>query len=119
MDQSILEKAAQRFNLSAGNLALISDVENFVYDNSGETPCILRISHSSHRSRDALLGELEWQKYLLANGVPVPDVIRSVNGELVEGVESGKTHFLVSAFHKIPGKTILEMGECQSGIFTQ
>jgi Ser/Thr protein kinase RdoA (MazF antagonist) len=119
-DERILGDAARRFSLKAENLELISDMENFVYGNgTDESPCILRITHSSHRTIDAIMGEFEWMEYLSANGVSVPQPIHSVNGTLVEVIDAGHSYFLVTAFQKIPGKTILDATECSPEIYQQ
>ena len=79
-DERILGEAARRFSVKPDNLELISDMENFVYENgTDETPCILRITHSSHRTLKVIMGEFEWMEYLYANGVSVPQPIHSVN----------------------------------------
>jgi len=119
-DERVLGECTDRFGLKPGNLQLITDMENFVYESSTEgTPCILRITHSSHRTLEAIRGELEWIEYLSVHNVSVPQPIRSVNGALVEVVETAQSYFLVTAFQKIPGKTILEAGECTPEIYQQ
>lgn len=116
----ILGEAARRFGLKPDRLGLISDMENLVYQsNMDETPCILRITHASHRTPEAILGEFEWMEYLEAHGVSVPRPIRSENGSLVEVIDAGDSDFLAAAFRKIPGKTILDANECTPEIYEQ
>lgn len=119
-NQRILLESARRFSLNTENLDLISDVENFVYkDRIDESSCILRITHSSHRTLEAILGELDWMEYLSANQVSVTQPCRSINGKLVEVIDTNDSHFLVTAFQRIPGKTILDAHECTPEIYRQ
>lgn len=117
---NILEEAACRFGLNPGAMHLKSDVENFVYEHgTNEDGCILRITHSSHRTKEEIGAEFEWMEYLCTHGVSVPRPIRSVNGSLIEVIGSGRSHFMVTAFRKIPGKTILDADECTPEIYEQ
>jgi Ser/Thr protein kinase RdoA (MazF antagonist) len=117
-DERILEEAARRFGLEAKNLRLISNVENFIYEHQAETnPCILRVTHSSHRSLEAILGELDWIESLHINGISVPRPVPSQNGALVEGIECGQTIFLATVFQKLPGKTILDAKACTTEMY--
>ena len=119
-DEHVLGESARRFNLKPDNLKLITDMENFVYENGAdETPCILRITHSSHRTLEAIMGELEWMEYLYDNGMSVPQPIHSVSGTLVEVIAAHHSYFLVTAFQRIPGKTILDANECTPEIYQQ
>jgi Ser/Thr protein kinase RdoA (MazF antagonist) len=111
-DERILGESARLFSQKPGNLKLISDLENLVYENNYEDRLIiLRITHSSHRTLEAIRGELDWLEYLSANGVSVPQPVGSINGILIEVIDAGSSYFLVTAFQKIPGKTILDLNE--------
>lgn len=113
-------ESARRFRLKPDKLNLISEVENFVYENSDiDSPYILRITHDSHRTFDAIMGEIEWMEYLHANNVSVPQPIPSAQEALVEVVEANHSQFLVTAFQKIPGKTILDANECTPEMYQQ
>ena len=50
----------------------------------GERKGVLRISLLDDRSEEDFLAETEFVKYLADKGAPVADVIKSVNGKLVE-----------------------------------
>lgn len=118
MDEQVIVRSASLFNRIPASLDLISDMENFVYLSEMHDPaCILRITHISHRTKEEILGELEWIECLAENGVAVPHPISSINGRLVEVVDTGTTTFLVTAFHKIPGMTILAANECTPAIY--
>jgi Ser/Thr protein kinase RdoA (MazF antagonist) len=119
-NERILGEAAHRFGLEAKNLRLVSEVENFVYEHQSEAnPCILRVTHSSHRSLEAILGELDWISNLHANGLSVPRPVPSQNGALVEVIESEQTSFLATVFQKLPGQTILEASKCTPETYRQ
>jgi len=119
-NESILQEAARRFGLETDRLRLISDMENLVYEAGiGDTPYILRITHSSHRTLDAILGELEWMEYLHTHGVSVPQPIHSVNRMMVEVIDADPSYFLATVFQKNPGKTILDANECTPEIYEQ
>ncbi len=88
----LLEEASAFFGANAKNCALISDVENFVYEcRNSDGPLILRVSHESHRQRSAIAAELHWMNYLVRNQVSVPRPIASTRGELIETVERCST----------------------------
>ena len=63
----------------------------FVCSKGDEKEFVLRISATGDRTEKDYLAETEFVHYLAANGAPVADVIPSVNGKLVEVVESGDT----------------------------
>ena len=116
-DAHILRESARRFGANPA-LRLVSQVENFVYEGEdGQRPLILRVTHSSHRTAEAILGELDWIEYLYANGVSVPQAIGSVGGKLVEVVESDDSHFLVTAFQKLHGENIIKADACTPGMY--
>jgi Ser/Thr protein kinase RdoA (MazF antagonist) len=58
-------------------------------------------------------------EYLYAHGVSVPQPIHSINKTLVEVIDVDRSCFLVTAFQKLPGKTILDANECTPEIFEQ
>ena len=117
-NEHILQQAALRFQVNLDSLSLISDMENFVYKGeSGKTPIILRITHASHRTAALLMGEFDWIGYLCANGVSVPHPIPSVNRKMIEAIEADQSQFLVTAFEKMEGKTIIDAGECTPELY--
>ncbi len=103
----ILFEAAKRFNLSTDSLKLLGSFENYVYegDRNGES-YILRLTHSSHRSTNMVLGELEWINYLANNGVSVAKSLYSINGKLAEEIYIENDYFIVSLFEKAKGELV-------------
>lgn len=85
---------------------------NLVYNCSktGEAEKILRISFLSDRSKEDLLAETEYIKYLHDNGGSVANVIGSLQGNLVEEIFYDSHNFLVALFDKAKGKIFAENG---------
>ncbi|WP_175988042.1 phosphotransferase enzyme family protein [Bacillus sp. Marseille-Q1617] len=106
-NEEILETAAKRFGCDASLAKKLGDFENYVYEVHKEgTPYILRLTHSSHRSKNDVEAELRWVNYLHHNGVNVSLVNLSEGGSLVEVLEAGETCFYVCLFDKAPGKPV-------------
>lgn len=107
-NNQILSKAAKRFGSSMQQTKDLGGFESFVYEmeRADRRQCILKVTHSIRRSKDYLMGELEFVNYLAANGVSTPAAIPSMNGELVEIIEAKEGHFLAYAFEKAEGRLI-------------
>ncbi|HEY5561394.1 MAG TPA: phosphotransferase [Clostridiaceae bacterium] len=107
MNDGILDTAAKRFGLKLTDLSYIGGFQNFVYEYLKEDRWyILRITHSSHRSENNLLGELDFINYIHSNGVSVSRPIISVFGKLTEIIEIADSYFIVTSFEKAEGKKI-------------
>jgi Ser/Thr protein kinase RdoA (MazF antagonist) len=85
----------------------LGDFENYVFEvyQNGD-PKILRVTHSSHRSKEELESELDWIQYLHSKGIHIPNVIESVVGHTVEAFEAGDTWFYASLFEKAAGSSV-------------
>ncbi|WP_406687512.1 phosphotransferase enzyme family protein [Rossellomorea vietnamensis] len=104
----VLMDAASRFGCGTSHAKKLGDFENYVYEvHKGEVPYILRLTHSSHRSKGEVEAELQWINYLHKHGVNVSLVNDSETGNLVEVLETGDTHFFVCLFDKAPGKPVM------------
>lgn len=103
----VLSQAAEFFNTSLSDLNLIGGFENYVYDYKIENKeFVLRITHTSHRSKDQLCGELEWIEFLYEKGANVYRPVHSVNDRLVEEIKLEDSSFFVVSFEKALGKSI-------------
>lgn len=103
----VLSEAAKRFGMSAESLKLLGDFENYVYEGKIDgVNYVLRLTHSSHRSTNMVLGELEWINYLEKNGVSVAKALHSASGRLAEEVHVGADYFVASAFEKAKGRLL-------------
>jgi amicoumacin kinase len=106
-NEEVLQLAADLYGGNSANAKKLGDFENYVYEiHKGDKPCILRLTHSSHRSREQVVAELEWVNYLHSTGVNVSLVSHSAHGNLVEEIQAGKTSFYVCLFDKAPGSPV-------------
>ncbi|WP_128895249.1 phosphotransferase enzyme family protein [Longirhabdus pacifica] len=103
--ESIIREASRRFGLNYSSLINLHGFQNFVYESTRDgDSVILRISHSSHRSKEMISGELEWVSYLTDNGIPAAKPVLSLNNRLVEVIQGNDSYFVVALFKKVPGK---------------
>ena len=105
--QPIREQAAQRFGLSPDALTELAAFENFVYEaeNDDGDSLILRISHSTRRTVDYTLGEIEFVRYLAAAGIAIAPPILSESGQFVERIDDRDPgqYFVATAFERAEG----------------
>jgi len=85
---------------------------NIVYtcEREGTDAKILRIAFLGDRSREDLLGEVEYVRYLYEHGGSVSNVLCSRRGELLEELTHSGHPFYVCLFDKAPGKLLVENG---------
>ncbi len=101
------DEAARRYGLEPADLDELSAFENFVY--SGETEdgadLILRLSHSTRRTVDYTLGEVEFVRFLGAAKIAVSQPVLSEAGQFVERIEDDDPgqYFVVTAFERAEG----------------
>lgn len=70
----------------------------------GQQDCILRITPpNADVDLVSMRAILEWLAFLSAHDGPIPDPIRSRNGNLIEVVESNDRVYIAVAFEKAPG----------------
>jgi Ser/Thr protein kinase RdoA (MazF antagonist) len=103
----ILDQAAHRYGVESSDLSQLTAFENFVYEgvNSDGVDFVLRISHSTRRTFDYTMGEIEFVRYLGAVKIPVSQPILSEAGQFVERIEDSDPghHFVVTAFERAEG----------------
>jgi amicoumacin kinase len=103
----VLVEAAARYGLSPSDLTELVAFENYVYEAENEdgVSLILRLSHSSRRTFDYTLGEIEFVRYLGAAGIPVAQPMLSESGQFVERIADSDPghHFVVTAFERAEG----------------
>lgn len=103
----IRDEAARRHGLSPEALTELAAFENYVYEAENDLgdSVILRISHSSRRTLDYTLGEVEFVRYLAAAGLPVSPPVLSESGQFVERIEDREAgqYFVVTAFERAEG----------------
>ncbi len=77
---------------------------------NGADKYVLRISSLEDRTEEDYLAETEFIRYLAANGAPVADVIPSVQGRLVESIETNGKKIYLSLFEYAKGMLISDNG---------
>lgn len=101
----VLDKAAACFNVNTTELKELDGFENFIYEFEQKgIAYILRISHTSRRTREMIDAEMHWIDYLHGCGVNCSIPMKSIHGNLVEVVTVEGQSFVVCAFDKVPGK---------------
>lgn len=103
-DPDILNEIRSRYQIDS-EMKELGGFESFIYEFSkGDESFILRISHSSRRSKDQIAAELEWIRYLFENGMNVCRGVLSPAKHLVESVnDNSGGEFIASVFCKAPG----------------
>ncbi|MEZ4361897.1 MAG: phosphotransferase [Kofleriaceae bacterium] len=105
--EKIRDEAARRYGLRPGDLTELNAFENFVYEAENEdgVAMVLRLSHSTRRTMDYTLGEVEFVRYLGAAGIPVAQPLLSEAGQFVERIDDRdpEHHFVVTAFERAEG----------------
>lgn len=69
---------------------------------------IIRIAFLDDRSREDMLGEVEYIQYLFEHGASVSDVVSSQKGNLMEEITCNDHSFYVCVFNKARGKMLVE-----------
>lgn len=107
MTEEILHNFLERFGLER-EVKKLGDFENYVYETyiNGH-PYIMRLTHSSHRSKDEVLSELDWMRHLNSKGLSVPEVFPSTRGYLVEEIlAADNSGFYGCLYAKARGKAV-------------
>ena len=83
---------------------------NVVYtcEKEGAAAKILRIAFLNDRTREDLLGEAEYIRYLYEHGGSVSNVVSSLNGNLLEEIAYKDHTFFVCLFERARGKLLAE-----------
>ena len=103
MNNEIIKKAANLFDVETSQINYHGGFENFIYmftKNGSEY--VLRFVHSDHRIFNHVLAEIEFIDYLDKHGACVSTVVESINHKIVEKIMiNDKDYFSVSVF-KMP-----------------
>lgn len=118
--KELLQRAAEVFQTDATNAKKLGDFENYVFEvYKDEVPYILRLTHSSHRTKSEIEGELEWINFLHAGGVNVSLAHTSLNNQLVETFKVADSKFFACLFTKAPGELVTHKDPAFNGEFFQ
>ncbi|WP_342527626.1 phosphotransferase [Chryseomicrobium sp. FSL W7-1435] len=105
-----LAEAAALFGADAKQAIQRGDFENYVYEVEKDgKPFMLRLTHTSHRSKEQVVAELEWVNDLHDRGMNVSLNHLSTAGNLVEEISLEQGSFLVCLFDKAPGTSAYEL----------
>ncbi|MBS4220521.1 phosphotransferase [Bacillus sp. FJAT-49711] len=106
-NKEILSTGANRFGIPFTELSHLGNWQNFIYEyKKANQKYILRFTPSSHRSVNAVIGEMDWLLYLAQNDVSVSRPIQSKSGNYVEVINTANVVFIVSSFIKAEGSKI-------------
>ncbi len=106
---AILKTAAAVFETTPDKLKKLGSFESIVYEfERNGKEYILKLTHDLHRSKNQILGELDWTNYLSDNGVRVPHAFPSVKGNYVEPHKVNGSEFFIYIQEKAQGKHITE-----------
>ncbi|GAB2565168.1 Ser/Thr protein kinase RdoA (MazF antagonist) [Gracilibacillus alcaliphilus] len=110
---NLLPLISELYGLEGYEISLIDTQEggrNVVYngEKEGADAKIIRIAFLPDRSREELLGELEYIRYLFERGGNVSDVVNSKKGKLLEEITHDDHTFFVCLFEKARGKKLAE-----------
>jgi amicoumacin kinase len=105
--EDILKRFLTSFGLQS-EIKKLGDFENYVFEvYLGDGPVILRITHSSHRSKEEIYAELDWMNYLHNQRVNCPAVFKSINNQIIEGQQAEDGSFFYAClFSKVPGNPV-------------
>ncbi len=103
----IIDFGTRVFGLDHDSLEKLGSFENYVFSaRKNNEACILRFTHSSHRTKEQVESELAWLQFLKENHAPVCGPFQSQNGQLVEEVDAQETQFFVTLFEKAKGEAV-------------
>jgi Ser/Thr protein kinase RdoA (MazF antagonist) len=101
----IRDQCFSRFRVKTARL--ISSWHSFTFDAASSAgPCILKVTHSSHRTYDQVGAEIEWLLYLVSGGTRAPRIRRSVDSLCVQRVPVADGYFSVVGYEKLVGEPI-------------
>jgi len=104
-EEFILSEAGRKFGAEPDQLKRLGSFESVVYEYSKDrSHFILKLTHSIHRTPEAIQGELEWTNYLAEGGVSAAPAILSEAGSLIEVIDVEDSYFVAYAFEKAEGE---------------
>ena len=108
LTERVIKTSAQLYNTPFDTIKKIGGFENFVFEYlKDDKNYIMRFVHSSHRSEQQVLAELEFIDYLDKNNARVSTVVHSKNDKLLEVIKiNEEDYFVICVFTKAPGTFI-------------
>ncbi|XFA99777.1 phosphotransferase enzyme family protein [Candidatus Izemoplasma sp. B36] len=110
MNDEIIKKAAELFDIEISQINYHGGFENFIYMfTRNNLEYVLRFVHSDHKIYEYVLGEIEFIDYLDKNGACVSTIVKSKYNNVVERIMiNDKDYFTVSVFTRGLGQMVKE-----------
>ncbi|HDR4606101.1 MULTISPECIES: phosphotransferase enzyme family protein [Bacillus] len=106
--KEILKRAASLFHVTLEDKPL-GDFENYIFKAKGDCgeDYVLRLTHSSHRSKKEVEAELDFLRYVAEHGAKVAGPLYSKSQNLVEEIRAeDETFFFASLFTYAKGEQV-------------
>ena len=106
--ETIIHKGYQSFAVDVHSAKLLGDFENYIYEGVRDgIKVIIRYTHSSHRTYEQIVSEIDWVGHLKKQGINVYEHFVSVEGNMLEVAEAEDgSSFFICCYEKLPGKRI-------------
>ncbi len=102
-EQAALDSLMRRFRPEHPTVRVLHHSQGIVAESAGhDAPIILKVMASAAPVTDDLQARLEWIAHLRRTGLQVPELIRSLQGNLVESVEIEGVFYVAYAYVRIP-----------------
>ncbi len=103
-NQDSLNQASRAYGVAPETVHHVGGFENLIYGFRRDgRDLILRVTHSSHRSRELIESELHFVGYLAEGGVRAAKPVPSSSGRWTETVEAEDGSFTLACFEQAPG----------------
>lgn len=103
-NQELLNQAARAYGVAPETVNHVGGFENLIYGFRRDgRDLILRVTHSSHRSRELIESELHFVGYLAEGGVRAAKPVPSYSGRRTETVHAEDGYFTLACFEQAPG----------------
>lgn len=103
LKKEVIEEAAYRYKINPGRLNLIHVSGSCVFEADN---AILRLSHFTHQSYEAINAKVHWQEYLHNNKAQVAKILPSAFGNFAERIPTEDGYFTAVLFEKVKGTKI-------------
>lgn len=103
----LIARAFEDFEITDSKVLSAWHAMTFLGNRRGQ-PCVVRISHSAHRSIAEIEAEVAWMRELIEIGIEAPVPQRSVRGNYCEALANGESQFTAVAFGELRGKEITD-----------
>ena len=106
--ETIIREGYHKFAIEAHSAKLLGDFENYIYEGVRDgKKVILRYTHSSHRSYEQIISEIDWVCYLKKQGIQIYEHYVSADGNMIETIAAQDgSYFFICCYEKLPGTRI-------------